>query len=206
MGGYSTEFWRGLHSPASWHTFGCMTDVFASRASPHNPSLERQIVALAEQLGRTLERRGWRVTTAESCTGGGIAAAITEVPGSSAWFEFGLVAYADRAKQSLLAVDGSVLERAGAVSEPVVREMVSGALTLSGAELGVAVSGVAGPGGGSVDKPVGTVWLAWGQRRGQDLSLTAQRRQFSGDRSAVRQQTIVAALSQLIELAGAESQ
>jgi len=142
-----------------------------------------------------LERRGWRVATAESCTGGGIAAAITDVPGSSSWFEYGLVTYANGAKQTLLGVPGDLLANDGAVSEPVVKAMAMGALQVSGADLAVAVSGIAGPDGGSPGKPVGRVWFAWaGQSKVKTLC-----REFSGNRQAVRQQTVLCALEGLIE-------
>src|SRR5690606_15281969 len=108
-----------------------------------------------------LSVRDWRVATAESCTGGGVAAAITITPGSSAWFEYGFVSYANNAKQALLGVAPATLSQEGAVSEAVVLEMVAGALLVSQANIAVAVSGVAGPGGGSPEKPVGYVWFAW---------------------------------------------
>ncbi|HEY9101890.1 nicotinamide-nucleotide amidohydrolase family protein, partial [Chitinimonas sp.] len=115
---------------------------------------------LAEQLGKALLARGWRVTAAESCTGGGIASAITDIAGSSGWFDMGWVTYSNEAKQRLLGVAPTTLAEHGAVSEPVVREMALGALQAAGADLAVAVSGVAGPSGGTPAKPVGTVCLA----------------------------------------------
>lgn len=155
------------------------------------------LVHLAAELGAALRRRDWRVVAAESCTGGSIAAAITEVPGSSAWFEYGLVTYANRAKESLLGVKTATLAQHGAVSEPVVLEMLDGALALSGADLAVAVSGIAGPDGGSRDKPVGTVWLGWGRADGWRQSECLY---FDGDRAAIRRQATVAALRQLLAL------
>ena len=152
---------------------------------------------LAEQLGAQLLARGLRVTCAESCTGGGVACAITEIPGSSQWFDAGFVTYADSAKQRQLGVSRQSLERFGAVSEAVVREMASGALSAACADLAVAVSGIAGPGGGSTDKPVGTVWFAWALRGGE---VRLQCRCFDGDRSAVRHQAVQQALAGLCEL------
>src|SRR5690606_25324764 len=127
-------------------------------ANVRRPGLRDSI--LAQQLGEALAARGWRITTAESCTGGGIAAAITDIAGSSAWFERGYVTYSNAAKSEMLGVSASLIAHYGAVSEAVVVAMARGACAASGCELGVAVSGVAGPGGGSPDKPVGTVWLA----------------------------------------------
>ncbi|MDN3557564.1 CinA family protein [Halomonas maura] len=155
--------------------------------------------ALAERLGELCRGRGVSVTAAESCTGGGVASAITAVAGSSDYFETGYVTYANGAKSRLLGVPASLLEARGAVSREVVEAMVAGACRESGADLAVAVSGVAGPGGGSPDKPVGTVWLAWGSADG----VLAECRHFPGDRQAVREQAVEAALAGLIRaLAG----
>jgi nicotinamide-nucleotide amidase len=131
------------------------------------------------------------LVTAESCTGGWIAKAVTDVPGSSDWFDCGLAAYSYEAKQALLGVRPETLERFGAVSRETVLEMVSGALVHSGATLSVAVTGIAGPGGGTADKPVGTVWLAWKRRGGY---AKAEVHHFEGDREAVRRQTVEVAL------------
>jgi len=131
------------------------------------------------------------LVTAESCTGGWIAKAVTDIPGSSDWFDCGLAAYSYEAKQALLGVRPETLERHGAVSRETVLEMVSGALVHSGASLAVAVTGIAGPGGGTADKPVGTVWLAWKRRGGYPK---AECHRFDGDRDAVRRQTVDAAL------------
>src|SRR5690625_6083785 len=148
-------------------------------------SQDTTVFELATELGGVLHRLGWRVSTAESCTGGAIAAAITAVAGSSAWFDYGLVTYANEAKRQVLGVDGAVLESEVAASEVVARQMVDGALRVSGADVAVAVTGIAGPGGGTEDKPVGTVWLGWGLasgwRRGQCYF-------FSGERDEVRRQ------------------
>lgn len=121
------------------------------------PALEPVLTLISAQL----LRRGWMLATAESCTGGLIAAACTELPGSSQWFERGFVSYSNAAKTELLGVDAALIARHGAVSEPVVRAMASGALAHAHAQLSLAVTGVAGPSGGSADKPVGTVWFGW---------------------------------------------
>lgn len=153
---------------------------------------------LAEKLGRALQAKAWRVTTAESCTGGGIAQAITSVAGSSAWFGYGYVSYANEAKQRMLGVQANTLAKHGAVSERVVREMAEGARQHADAQLAVAVSGIAGPDGGTQEKPVGTVWLAWSV---EDQQTQARVYRFFGDRCAVRQQTLVEALRGLLQLA-----
>lgn len=157
-----------------------------------NPS----IVEKSHTLGKALAKASWHVVTAESCTGGGVAAAITAVPDSSRWFEYGIVSYANEAKQKLLGVSKRSLDRYGAVSEPVVTEMVGGALALSDADIAVSISGVAGPGGGTEDKPVGTVWLCWGTRDGR---RRARLHYFEGDRLHIQEQAIMMALDGLIE-------
>lgn len=159
------------------------------------------ITFLAQLLGERLRFLAAQTTTAESCTGGGIAEAITRIPGSSAWFEAGYVTYSNTQKTAQLGVDAGLFSHVGAVSREVVEAMVRGACDRSGARFGVAVSGVAGPDGGSVDKPVGTVWLAWADGE----QLFAERRQFSGDRDEVRRQTVKAALTGLTQLASGES-
>ena len=145
---------------------------------------------LAERLGQLLSAHNWRITTAESCTGGLIAGALTEVAGSSSWFEQGVVTYSNKAKQSLLDVPAGVFEQHGAVSKACVLAMASGALRASDADIAVSVSGVAGPGGGSVQKPVGTVWLAWVTKN----TAEAQHFVFPGQRDEVRMQAVVSAL------------
>ena len=157
---------------------------------------DHELEALAMKLGRALHVRGWRVAAAESCTGGWIAKALTDVPGSSQWFDGSVVSYSNAAKTQLLGVPADVLEANGAVSEPAVRAMAEGARNRFGAQLAVAVSGVAGPTGGSADKPVGTVWFAWAT----PVGATTQQRHFAGDREAVRRQTVALALERLIEL------
>lgn len=153
-----------------------------------------QIRHLASQLGQALQEADWTLSTAESCTGGGIAVAVTDIAGSSAWFNQGWVTYSNAAKQSLLGVDEVTLVTHGAVSEAVVRQMAVGARQRSGAQLVLAVSGIAGPGGGSEAKPVGTVWLAWGV---QDQVKTACCL-FPGDRIAIRQHAVQRALEEAL--------
>jgi nicotinamide-nucleotide amidase len=149
------------------------------------------------ELADHLQRRGWMVATAESCTGGGIAAALTDVAGSSAWFDRGFVTYSNQAKHDMLGVSLATLAQFGAVSRESVIEMAGGALLRSAAQLSVAVSGIAGPGGGSADKPVGTVWLAWASK--DDVSTLCK--QFDGDRAQVRAAAVDAALRGLLERA-----
>ena len=138
------------------------------------------------------------MATAESCTGGWIAKALTDIAGSSQWFLEGFVTYSDRAKQQRLAVPRAVLEKHGAVSEATVRAMALGALKRAGATTAVAVTGIAGPGGAVPGKPVGTVWLGWAERRGRVIRVAVQLRQFRGDREAVRRKTVRAALEGLL--------
>ena len=145
-------------------------------------------------LGEALRAQGLRLATAESCTGGLIAAACTAIAGSSDWFERGFVTYSNAAKTEMLGVDAALIAAHGAVSAEVARAMANGALVHSHADLVVAVTGVAGPGGGSRDKPVGTVWLALA-REGEPAR--AERLQLAGDRAAVRAQTVRLALARL---------
>jgi nicotinamide-nucleotide amidase len=152
---------------------------------------------LAEKVGEALKDRGLMLVTAESCTGGWVSEAVTRVPGSSDWFERGFVTYTYISKREMLGVKEATLARHGAVAEEIVREMVAGALARSHAQVAVAVSGVAGPGGGTPDKPVGTVCLAWGMKDGAARSETAR---FAGDREAVRRQAVEHALRGVIEL------
>lgn len=151
-------------------------------------------------LGRALQRRGWKVATAESCTGGMVGAAITDVAGSSDWFDRGFVTYSNAAKVEMLGVAVATLAAHGAVSEVTAREMAAGALARSAADLAVAVTGVAGPAGGSPAKPVGTVCFAWAVRGGAVVSAT---RCFAGDRAAVREAAVAAALEGLVARASA---
>ena len=158
--------------------------------APDDERLREQAAALGERL-RTLRQT---LVTAESCTGGWIAKVLTDIAGSSEWFDCGLATYSYEAKQALLGVSPLTLEHFGAVSRETVLEMVSGALVHSGAGVAVAVTGIAGPGGGSPDKPVGTVWIAWKRRGGY---ARAELFEFGGDREAVRRQTVAAALDGL---------
>jgi nicotinamide-nucleotide amidase len=152
---------------------------------------DSDLAGLARVLGERLQSCRHMLVTAESCTGGWIAKCMTDIPGSSAWFDCGMVAYSYEAKQALLGVRPQTLEQFGAVSRETVVEMVSGALVHSGASIAVAVTGIAGPGGGSPDKPVGTVWIGWKRRGGY---TDAEVFHFQGDRDAVRRQTVAAAL------------
>jgi len=152
------------------------------------------ICELAEALVGELADAGCTVATAESCTGGWIAKSLTDVAGSSACFGFGIVSYSNGAKEALVSVSALTLAKHGAVSAPVVREMAEGVLKLSGADLSVAVSGVAGPDGGTAEKPVGTVWLAWAEQQKEEVRVDTDKHQFAGDRDAVRAQTVVCAL------------
>jgi nicotinamide-nucleotide amidase len=157
---------------------------------------------LAAQAGRALLAAGLRCVTAESCTGGGVAAALTDIPGSSQWFERGYVTYSNEAKVQDLGVDPAMLGRHGAVSAVVVEQMAAGAAHRSGADLAVAVSGVAGPEGGSLEKPVGLVYLAVWRR---DAPVRVRRELFPGDRAAVRHAAVAAALQLLTAAAGGVS-
>ena len=152
---------------------------------------------LAAEVGALLKSHGLLLVTAESCTGGGVAQAITEVAGSSAWFECGFVTYSNLSKQQMLGVRETTLSQYGAVSEIVVREMVAGALQHSAAQVALAVTGIAGPDGGTADKPVGTVWFAWGIKNGE---TRAQRYQLGGNRAAVRAQSVRIALQGVVDL------
>jgi nicotinamide-nucleotide amidase len=158
---------------------------------------DAQIYDLAERVGRALEARKLMLATAESCTGGWIAEAITMVPGSSAWFERGFVTYTYIAKREMLGVRPETLEQHGAVSEPVVREMAVGALHASHAQVAVSVSGVAGPSGGSPEKPVGMVCFGWATT---EAPVRVETRHFPGDREAVRRQSVLHALAVVLEM------
>jgi nicotinamide-nucleotide amidase len=154
------------------------------------------LVTSTTRLAQLLQDRGWTLATAESCTGGLVAAACTELPGSSNWFERGFVTYSDESKVELLGVDAASIVAHGAVSEAVVRAMARGAIRHSPARVSVAVTGIAGPAGGSKEKPVGTVWFGFMV----DGLLTSEMKRFDGDRAAVRRDTVVHALARLVEL------
>ena len=194
-----------------------MTVDAVSAASP-----ETEVARLVQALAAKLLSRGWMLATAESCTGGLIAAACTDLAGSSSWFERGFVTYSNAAKAQMLGVDAALIAQHGAVSEPVARAMAQGALQRAHAQVALAVTGVAGPGGGSADKPVGTVWFAWAltgqtprtapvetgdQAAGavsetplQGSMLHSEVMHFAGDRAAVRQATLHHSLRRLLEL------
>jgi len=145
----------------------------------------------ARRVAEALQQQKLMLVTAESCTGGWIAKVLTDVPGSSDWFECGVAAYSYEAKEALLGVNPGTLEQHGAVSEEVVREMVAGALARMGGDVSIAVTGIAGPGGGTDDKPVGTVWIGWKRRGGY---AQARLFHFAGDRESVRRHSVAAAL------------
>ena len=168
----------------------------SARQTMQIPS-DAQLREQAQALGERLRAAHDALVTAESCTGGWIAKCLTDIAGSSDWFDSGMVVYSYEAKQALLGVRPQTLEQHGAVSRETVIEMVSGALVNSGASVAVAVTGIAGPGGGSADKPVGTVWVAWKRRGGY---ARAQAFQFDVDREAVRRQTVDRALAGVAEL------
>ena len=151
---------------------------------------------LVEDLATALLARGWMLATAESCTGGLIAAACTDLAGSSNWLERGFVSYSNAAKSELLGVDAALIARHGAVSEPVARAMAQGALQHSKAQCALAVTGIAGPGGGSADKPVGTGWFAWATPQG----LRSEMQRLDGDRAQVRSATVQHSLAVLLRL------
>lgn len=159
--------------------------------------MEPSLYTLAENLGLQLQARHWQLALAESCTGGGIAKIVTDVAGSSAWFDRGFVTYSNNAKIELLGVEAETLERFGAVSQETAQEMAAGALAHSHANLTFAVTGIAGPNGGTPDKPVGTVFIAW-QRRGQPGDCSRQL--FSGDRAGIREQVTRYCLQQALHV------
>jgi nicotinamide-nucleotide amidase len=164
--------------------------------------MDAELYELSGRVGDALKARKLMMAAAESCTGGWIGQAVTMVPGSSRWFDRGFVTYTNEAKQDMLGVSAETLKAFGAVSEQTVREMVAGALARSRAQVAVAVSGIAGPDGGSRQKPIGTVLLAWGAT---DHSIEARSMHFQGDRDAVRRQTVIAALEGLLALLGRKS-
>ncbi|MEJ1297337.1 MAG: nicotinamide-nucleotide amidase [Candidatus Sedimenticola sp. (ex Thyasira tokunagai)] len=159
--------------------------------------MDRELEQLAKDVGRRLALEDMALVTAESCTGGWIAKVMTDIPGSSGCFDRGFVTYSNEAKQEMLGVSIETLERYGAVSETVVQEMVVGALKQSRGSVALSVSGIAGPGGGSADKPVGTVCFAWGIRGGE---VNSQQHCFEGDRESVRRQAVSQALQGVLDL------
>jgi nicotinamide-nucleotide amidase len=159
---------------------------------------DRELKRLAERVGRRLLKARRGAATAESCTGGWIAKALTDIAGSSQWFCEGFVTYSDASKVRRLGVPRAVLQRHGAVSEATVRAMAAGALRRSNAQVAVAVTGIAGPTGGTPGKPVGTVWLGWAARRSGAIRVATALRRFRGDRETVRRKTVRAALQGLL--------
>ncbi|WP_432740690.1 CinA family protein [Methylobacter sp. G7] len=153
--------------------------------------MESELFKLAEQLGRLLKASGKTIATAESCTGGWIAQTITDVPGSSAWFDRGFVTYSNAAKVQMLGISVQLLEDYGAVSAEAATEMAAGVLTHSNADIAVAVTGIAGPDGGTQEKPVGTVFIAWAHKNG---AAKVVKKQFSGNRRQIRAQTVKSAI------------
>lgn len=162
------------------------------------PTTDQALARLAARVGRHLLDSRRSVATAESCTGGWIAKALTDIAGSSEWFTEGFVTYSNESKTRSLGVPNSVLRTQGAVSEAAARAMAMGALKRSGAQLSVAVTGIAGPGGAVAGKPVGTVWLGWAERHGRSIRVAVQLTHFRGDRDAVRRKTVRAALQGLL--------
>lgn len=188
-------------------------------------SHDAEVAALVEALAQRLLARGWMLATAESCTGGLIAAACTELAGSSLWFERGFVSYSNAAKTHMLGVDAALIAQHGAVSQPVACAMAHGAVQHALAQVSLAVTGVAGPGGGSADKPVGTVWFGWALPQAASAApgahvdpsaakapqpdaapqLHSEVQHFAGDRAAVRQATVRHSLRRLFELLPAQA-
>lgn len=170
--------------------------IMSSSPSADLASQFAEIRYIARQLGEQLLLKNHRITTAESCTGGGIAQAITDIAGSSQWFSQGYVVYSNHAKQQLLKVSEQALAH-GAVSQAVVEAMAVGALKDAGADISIAVSGIAGPDGGSIEKPVGTVWIAWAT---SDNSMRSRCYQFVGDRQQIRHQAVIASLKEAMAI------
>ena len=162
----------------------------------HTPPSDTELRSLAVQVGDLLHAQHRRLATAESCTGGWVAKVLTDIPGSSSWFERGFVTYSDTAKKDALGVDARILQEAGAVSRAVALQMAEGARRRAAVDIAVAVTGIAGPDGGTLDKPVGTVWFAWSRK---DHAPDAEAVCFRGDRDAVRRQSVAHALRGLIE-------
>lgn len=159
---------------------------------------DQALARLAGRVGRHLLRTERMAATAESCTGGWIAKALTDIAGSSQWFAEGFVTYSNEAKLHRLGVPRAVLKADGAVSEAVARAMAAGALARSGAQVAVAVTGIAGPGGAVPGKPVGTVWMAWAVKRGRKSRVSAELKHFKGDRDSVRRKTVRAAMAGIL--------
>ncbi len=161
--------------------------------------MQAEFAKVIDAIGERLMEKGLYLATAESCTGGLVAGALTEMPGSSHWFERGFVTYSNASKMSCLNVDEQTLQRFGAVSEQVAKAMVLGAIEQSEAQVSVAVTGIAGPGGGTLEKPVGTVFFSWG-REGHDV--VSAHKLFMGDRYRIRHQAVAFALEGVLDLLG----
>jgi nicotinamide-nucleotide amidase len=161
---------------------------------------DRDLMRLAARVGRSILSRQLTVTTAESCTGGWVAKALTDVAGSSAWFSEGFVTYSNDSKVNHLDVPASVLRKHGAVSRATAECMAKGAMLTAQSQLAVAVTGIAGPGGAVAGKPVGTVWLAWAARKGGKVTVNVQLKNFRGDRDTVRRKAVAAALRGLLKI------
>ncbi len=155
---------------------------------------------LANEVAQCLSQKHWHLTCAESCTGGWVAKCCTDIAGSSQWFDRGFVTYSNQSKQDLLSVSATTLEHFGAVSEQTASEMAEGALIQSGADISVAITGIAGPSGGSKDKPVGTVWFAWASK---NADTQTEHQHFNGDRESIRRQAVAFALKGIIKNARA---
>ncbi|MCJ7451488.1 MAG: CinA family protein [Steroidobacteraceae bacterium] len=161
--------------------------------------IDAEIRAQAARVAKCLLDAGLTLSVAESCTGGWVAKACTDLPGSSGWFEGGVVTYSNKAKERILGVGADTIRRAGAVSEATVREMAYGALDRFDSDVALAVSGIAGPDGGMPGKPVGTIWFAWAFDRGDQREIRAEVQVFEGDREAVRRQAVMRALAGVLE-------
>jgi nicotinamide-nucleotide amidase len=197
----------GRHDQCKYAGWRCADALPTSTDGPDVPGIASDLSdgalgALAEKSGRLLLAARLRVATAESCTGGWVAKCLTDIAGSSQWFERGYVTYSNLAKEQSIGVAASVIETFGAVSRPAVEQMAAGALHASGADIAVAITGIAGPDGGSADKPVGLVWFALAQRAGAPV---AEQQLFSGDREAIRRAAVACALRLVIAAAGARA-
>jgi nicotinamide-nucleotide amidase len=161
--------------------------------------MNSSITSLTQQLAQTLLAKGFKIALAESCTGGLLAAHLTSLAGSSDWFERGFITYSNQAKEESIGVPKEVIERYGAVSEEVAKAMAEGVLNHSLAQISAAITGIAGPGGGSANKPVGMVCFAWGIQVDDQIQTRSQTKQFSGDRQSIREQACVYAIESLLE-------
>jgi nicotinamide-nucleotide amidase len=173
--------------------------------SAMQPVTDQDLYRLAEEVGRGARAAGWRIVTAESCTAGWIAKALTDIPGSSRWVDSGYVTYSNTAKMRDLGVSARTLAGHGAVSEATVREMANGALRMTGVEMAIAVSGIAGPDGGTAEKPVGTVWFGIATPEARGDAVACELQQFRGDRDEVRRRSVEHALRLALRLLRSDS-